>query len=71
MPFIWIGMNSILIYVASHGVINFESTAIFIFGGLLHKIPLIWQETFLWTGVALLQLAVLYLLYRNKIFLKV
>jgi predicted acyltransferase len=24
MPFVWIGMNSILIYVAAHGLVNFE-----------------------------------------------
>jgi predicted acyltransferase len=71
MPFVWLGMNSILIYVASHGAVNFESTSHFVFGGLVNKIPALWQDAFLWTGVAIIQFAFLYVLYKKKIFLKV
>ncbi len=71
MPFVWLGMNSILIYVAAHGAINFESTSHFIFGGFINMVPALWQEACLWIGVALLQFAGLYFLYKKKIFLKV
>jgi predicted acyltransferase len=71
MPFVWLGMNSILIYVAAHGAINFESTSRFVFGGLINKIPVLWQEAFLWMGIALIQFAGLYFLFKKKIFLKV
>jgi predicted acyltransferase len=71
MPFVWLGMNSILIYVAAHGAINFESTTRFVLGGLINKIPVLWQEAFLWMGIALIQFAGLYFLFKKKIFLKV
>jgi predicted acyltransferase len=71
MPFVWLGMNSILIYVAAHGAVNFESTSRFVFGGLISKLPQLWEEAFLWAGIALLQFAGLYFLYKKKIFLKV
>lgn len=70
-PLIWIGTNSILIYLAAHGLINFESTAQFLFGGLIAKTPEAWHPVWLWTGVAMIQLATLYFLYSRKWFLKV
>lgn len=69
-PFIWIGTNSILIYMAAH-VINFEWTSRFLFGGLINQAPAQWHLALLWTGVAFIQLAALYFLYRKKWFLKV
>lgn len=71
MPFVWLGMNSILIYMAAHGAINFEATSQFLFGGLISKLPELWQEAFTWIGIALLQFAGLYILFKNKLFLKV
>jgi predicted acyltransferase len=71
MPFVWLGTNSILIYMASHGVVNFESTSRFLFGGLINMTPELWHEAALWTGVAIIQFAALYYLYQKKIFLKV
>jgi predicted acyltransferase len=71
MPFVWIGMNSILIYMASHGVIDFESTASFLFNGLIQFTPSIWHMVWLGTGILLIQLGLLYFLYRKKWFLKV
>lgn len=71
MPLVWIGMNSILIYMASHGVINFESSSQFLFGGLINLTPEIWHLTWLWTGVAVIQFALLYFLFRKKIFWKI
>lgn len=71
LPFVWMGSNAILIYMAAHGLINFESTAAFLFGGIVNLFPVIWHQALLWTGVAVIQFAMLYFLYRKKIFLKV
>lgn len=69
-PFIWLGCNSILIYLAAHGLVNFLSTSEFILGGITHRVHARWHEAILWTGVALIQFAALYGLYKKKIFLK-
>ncbi|UAY55550.1 acyltransferase family protein [Arachidicoccus terrestris] len=69
-PFIWLGMNSILIYMASHGIINFKYTSEAIFGGLMHLAPERFHEALLWTGVAIIQFGFLYFLYKKRIFLK-
>jgi hypothetical protein len=71
MPFVWIGVNSILIYMAAHGLVNFESTAHFLFGGLINYLPVIWQQAFLWIGVAFIQFFVLNLLFKKKLFWKI
>ncbi len=71
IPFVWVGCNSILIYMAAHGVVNFESTSAFLFGGLYNKTPEVWHSALQWTGVALIQFAALYFLYKKKWFLKV
>lgn len=70
MPFVWLGCNSILIYMAAHGVVNFLSTSEFVFGGLIKQFSPQWNEALLWTGVALIQFIALYLLYKRKLFLK-
>jgi hypothetical protein len=71
MPMVWIGTNSILIYMAAHGVVNFESTSQFLFGGLIIKVSDIWHPALLWSGVAIIQQSALYLLYKKKWFFKV
>lgn len=71
MPLVWIGTNSILIYMAAHGVINFEHSSQFLFGGLINQAPEVWRQALLWTGVALIQLSALYFLYKKKWFLKI
>lgn len=71
LPFIWIGTNSILIYVCAHGLFNFESTSQFLFGGVIAKIPLAWQQAGLWLGVLLIQLGILKFFYDRKWFLKI
>jgi predicted acyltransferase len=71
MPFVWIGMNSILIYMASHGVVNFESSSQFLFGGFVSLTPETWHLACLWTGVALIQFTLLYFLFRKKLFWKI
>lgn len=69
-PFVWLGCNSILIYMSAHGVVNFESTSQFLFGGIFNRLPAAWHDALLWTGVAIIQFAALYFLYRKKWFLK-
>lgn len=71
MPFVWIGTNSILIYICAHGLFNFESTSQFLFGGLISDMPMAWQQAGLWTGVLLVQLLLLKFLYDKKWFLKI
>lgn len=71
LPFVWIGINSILIYMASHGMVNFESTAVFLFGGLIKLTPEPWHMVWIGTGILFVQLALLYFLYKKKWFLKV
>ncbi|MEP6611276.1 MAG: DUF5009 domain-containing protein [Mucilaginibacter sp.] len=71
IPFVWIGTNSILIYLCSEGLVDFGYTANYLFGGLIHLTPLAWQAVWIAVSVTLVQLLFLYLLYRNKLFLKV
>ncbi|MFY7840280.1 MAG: acyltransferase family protein [Lacibacter sp.] len=70
MPFVWLGCNSILIYMTAHGVVNFLSTSEFVFGGIIKQFSPQWSEALLWTGVALIQFAALCFLYKRKLFLK-
>jgi predicted acyltransferase len=70
-PFIWIGTNSITIYLAVHNIINFESTAHYFLDGILQNATVDTQNFGIATGVLFLQLAGLYFLYRNKLFLKI
>ena len=71
MPLVWIGLNSILIYVASHGLIDFAASANYLFGGLIKFASADWQPVWLATGIVAVQMALLYFLFRNKWFLKV
>lgn len=69
--FIVIGLNPITIYLAQNGMINFESTTRYFFGGMVKLTPELWQNVLLgvlYVGVSWL---FLYFLYKKKIFLKV
>jgi predicted acyltransferase len=69
--FIVIGLNPITIYLCQAGMINFESTTRYFFGGFLNMMPEVWQHligAILYVGVSWL---FLYFLYKKKIFLKV
>lgn len=69
--FIVIGLNPITIYLAQSGMINFESTTRYFFGGIIKPMPELWQHFIgatLYVGVSWL---FLYFLYKKKIFLKV
>jgi len=70
-PFVLIGVNSILIYLASEGIIDFKHTANYLFGGLIQYTGAMWQPVFSAISITLIQLVLLYFLYRNKIFLKI
>jgi len=70
MPLVYLGCNSILIYMAAHGVVDFEASARFLFGGLIDCTALPYHDAFIWTGVALIQFVLLWFLYKKKIFLK-
>jgi predicted acyltransferase len=70
-PFVIIGVNSILIYLASEGMIDFQHTAKFFFGGLIQYASASWQVVWSAVSITVTQLVLLYFLYRNKIFLKI
>lgn len=70
-PLLLIGSNSILIYIASEGLVDFKYTANFVFGGVIKFFPLIWQPVFATLSVTVVQLLLLYFLYKRKLFLKV
>lgn len=70
-PFVVIGLNSITIYMLNAGIINFEEMGKFFFGGLASPFSEAGQAVILSIGAILCMWTVLYILYRNKIFLKV
>ncbi|MEO6686940.1 MAG: DUF5009 domain-containing protein, partial [Dyadobacter sp.] len=70
-PFLLIGMNSIVIYMAVEGVLNFGYTADFIFGGLINQAAEPFHVLLKSISVIIVELVFLYFLYRNKLFLKV
>lgn len=70
-PFVWMGVNAILIYMAAHGLVDFEYSSRFLFGGIFKLFPDTWNAALVWCGVALLQFSVLYYLNKKKIYLKV
>jgi predicted acyltransferase len=69
--FIVIGMNSITIYMLQAGIINFRSSAMFFFGGLIKSLSDSWQPLVGAIAYTLVCWVFLYILYRNKLFLKV
>jgi predicted acyltransferase len=70
-PFVLIGVNSILIYLAAEGMVDFQHTANFLFGGIISYLAQSWQPVWAAISIVIVQLALLYFLYRNKIFLKI
>ncbi|MFM2362068.1 MAG: hypothetical protein RLZZ316_970 [Bacteroidota bacterium] len=70
-PFVWMGVNAILIYMAAHGLIDFEYSARFLFGGIISLMPEAYNMALIWTGVAIIQFIVLFYLDQKKIYLKV
>jgi predicted acyltransferase len=68
--FVVIGMNSIVIYMIGD-YINFQYTADALFGGILGLFPNAVKVVGAEIGFILVQWSFMYLLYRNKLFLKV
>ncbi|KFF02645.1 acyltransferase family protein [Flavobacterium reichenbachii] len=70
-PLILIGSNSILIYIAAEGLVDFKHTADYVFGGLIQYTPIVWQPFFAALSVTFIQLLLLYFLYKKRWFLKI
>ncbi|MCZ2339158.1 MAG: DUF5009 domain-containing protein [Chitinophagales bacterium] len=68
---VWIGTNSILIYLLSHGVFDFQYTSDFLFSGLINFSPERWHFFWLNSGILLMQLMFLRYLYKKKLFWKI
>ena len=65
-----IGMNSLLIYYV-YRFIDFNYTSRLIFSGIYEITPEIWHDVFQSVGALALVWTFLYIMYRNRIFLKV
>jgi len=70
-PFVVIGLNSITIYMLNSGIIDFEQMSQYFFGGTIKSFYELAQPVISATAYILCVWTVLYILYRNKIFLKV
>ena len=70
-PFLLVGMNSIVIYMAVEGIVNFGFTAEFFFGGLINLADESLRNLLHSVSVMIVEFVFLYFLYRNKLFLKV
>jgi len=70
-PFVVIGLNSITIYMLNSGIIDFEQMGKYFFGGLASLFSEPAQPVILVSGAILCMWTFLYILYKNKIFLKV
>lgn len=69
--FIVIGLNPITIYLCQAGMINFQSTANYFFGGVLKFMTENWQHFLGAVIYVAISWLFLYFLYKKKIFLKV
>ena len=69
LPFILIGFNPILIYMA-HRMVNFSYTSKFILIGFM-ELSGNFSEVVMQAGVLLLEIGLLYILHRNKVYLKI
>jgi predicted acyltransferase len=70
-PFVVIGLNSITIYMLCAGIINFQTMNQFFFAGVIRFFAEPVQPAITAIGVLLCEWALLYFLYKKKIFLKV
>ncbi len=65
-----IGMNSLLIYYA-YRFIDFNHSSRLVFEGIYSVTPEVWHEVFQSVGAVVLVWVFLYVMYRNKMFLKI
>jgi len=70
-PFVVIGLNSITIYMLNSGIIDFGQMGKYFFGGVAGWFSQAAQPVILACAFVLCMWTFLYILYRNKIFLKV
>lgn len=70
MPFIWIGMNPITLYL-SHGFLKYERASTSLLGGPIANAFGAWHEVVIAVGVVLLSLLLAWFLYSRKIFLRI
>ena len=66
-----IGMNAITIYMLQSGIINFQGTTDYFFGGLVNSIQGKWSELIHATGYLAVVWTLLYVMYRKRVFLRV
>lgn len=71
LPFVVIGLNSITIYMLNSGIISFEQMGGYFFGGLANQFSELAKPVILAAGAVICMWTFLYILYKNKIFLKV
>ena len=69
-PFVIIGANSIIIYLAS-SLVDWEYISRSVFGGVGNAAPSEWQPVLAVTGLMAVQMLVLHWMYRRKIFVSV
>jgi predicted acyltransferase len=70
-PFVVIGLNSIVIYMLSAGILNFQTMNKFFFTGVINRFSAPAQPVISAIGFLICEWVFLYILYRKKIFLKV
>ena len=69
-PFVIIGANSIIIYLAS-SLVNWGYIANSVFGGVVRSVSEPWQPLFAVVALLTVQLLVLHWMYKRKIFVSV
>ncbi|KZN30311.1 amino acid transporter [Pseudoalteromonas luteoviolacea S2607] len=69
-PFVIIGANSIIIYLAS-SLVNWEFVSLSVFGGFVNAVGASWQPLMSVIALLLVQLLVLHWMYKRKIFVSV
>lgn len=69
--FILIGMNPLTLYLTQAGMIHYDATVNYFLGGALRIIGTPWAGFWFASALLALKLGFLYVLYRNKIFLRV
>lgn len=69
-PFVIIGANSIIIYLAS-SLVNWEYISLSVFGGFIAAVSPNWQPLLAVVALLLVQMLVLHWMYKRKIFVSV
>lgn len=70
MPFLWIGMNPITLYL-SHHVIDYEKVVTTLLGGPFGSLFGVWQPVLFASGSLVLSLILAWFLYSRKVFIRI